>query len=263
MTVKCIIYILALLAFSVIGVNWQAYGLDDPAYEGLFQKHDGDFSAGHLEQFYIDSGLKSFSGSDYDNAIRYFNIALSFNNNNPVPWQYIGVISFHRGMHEDALNMLRKSLDLYQDSYGTNLYMARTFEALNKIDDALVYYKKAVYLNPKSKYAYARIFELYRMRLEPLSIIQYGKSVLGLKQPQDVASYVYMWVAYAYLYIGDYEHAIANLSHSKDLKKNNTPDYLWVSGLIDILSARKHYRHDNDAALLDDMNKILIQIAGI
>jgi tetratricopeptide (TPR) repeat protein len=215
----------------------------------------------NLEQYYIDMGLKSYHGSRYEDALKNFNSALYFNKNNPIPWQYIGIIYFEKGAYNKSLGMFNKSLELEPDSLEPNLYMARIYEAQNDIDQALVYYREVIRIDPDNKDIYIKIFEtckdnsLYRL------IIEYGKAAIrdaGLSP--GIIPYIYMWVGYAYIYLGHDELAIAYLSNSKRLQKRDTPDYLWISGLIDILSARRGYKEKDDKEDLDNADKVLRQI---
>ena len=236
------------------------YGWDKNTPDYLCSQDYPDFSSGHLEKYYIDTALKAFRLSDYKNAIRNFNMALSFNKRNPIPWQYIGIINFREDMYEDAVKMLEESIRLYPDSFEANFYIGKSLEKLRNTDKALMYYQKAVRINPRIKEGYSRIFEMYKEKRDYLAIIKYGKSMLDFKLPPYLSSYIYMWIGYAYIYLGDYNLAITNLNYSRGLKKNNTPDYAWVSGLIDVLNAKKTYIYDGDKEVLKEIDQILGEI---
>jgi tetratricopeptide (TPR) repeat protein len=253
--------ILISVFFCVLPCVCHAYDTSGPEPDYAFgQRTLESFSSGLLEQYYIDLALQEFEALNYDAALKNLNIAISLNKNNPIPWQYIGIIYFNKAMYEDAMQMLMKSLEIYQDSFAANSYAGLIHEMWNDKERALYYYKEAVRVDPCNKEGYLKLFEHYRKNLMYSSIIKYGKSAVALNLPPETASYIYLWVGYAYIYIGDYDLAVDNLYSSRKFKKPETPDYFWLTGLANTLKARKAFMGIKDKETLGEMDKVLLQV---
>jgi serine/threonine protein kinase/tetratricopeptide (TPR) repeat protein len=98
---------------------------------------------------------------DYDRALEEFSIALKAQPNNRSFIEAIGFVQRRQGKFEQAVTILKKSLELYPRSQVMALEIANTCEGMRKYADAEHYYDQALSIAPDWALAYDNKARLY------------------------------------------------------------------------------------------------------
>ncbi len=201
--------------------------------EGILSKITASNNiAGILYDLY---GLVELKKNRINEAIKYFSASIQYMPSFPLAYHNRAVAYKLNGEYEKARQDLEKAISLNEDISVFYFTMAKLNERLEKKDDALVYYEKALYKNPE--YVEARTnYSLLRKTLG-----QYNESVIQLtdilNQSDDESKNHFINGGIHFTY-GEYESAIREFDQYL-LENKNDSAAIFNRGLAKILYGKQ------------------------
>jgi tetratricopeptide (TPR) repeat protein len=211
----------------------------------------------------IDACWKFQKNGDYQKAIEYGKLAVKKYPNDPLAYYCLGSAYNHTGENQTAYNILKKAESLTNDKkelIKIDKDIAQTLSFMNRSNDVIAYYNKALSLAKELGDTESQISVLLKMSEEYLSpnfgkkgldkAIAYSEEALGLMKDEQSKAYAYNIIATAYHKKGDFLKEIDALKKIVDIDKKykNYNDILDVDTKIgelymkmkDYTNAEKH-----------------------
>jgi protein O-GlcNAc transferase len=114
------------------------------------------------EKVYNNLGISYQKLGENDKAIKYYQKALEINPNLTLTYTNLGV----QYQYNDPVlgeKYFRSALKINPNNFEANYDLAVTLQNQNKIEESIVYYKKAIKLNPDFQPTYGQLYHKYRM----------------------------------------------------------------------------------------------------
>ncbi|MBX0311026.1 MAG: tetratricopeptide repeat protein [Sulfurihydrogenibium sp.] len=179
----------------------------------------------------IDACWK-FQDKDFQKAIEYGKLAVKKYPNNPLAYHCLGIAYTKIGDNKLAYNNLKKAETLTNDKkelMKIDKDIAQTLSFMNRSNDAITYYNKALSLAKELGDTESQIDILLKMSQEYLSpnfgkngldkAIAYGEEAVKLEKDEPSKTYAYNLIATAYHKKGDYQKEIETLKKIVDIDK--------------------------------------------
>ena len=167
---------------------------------------------------------------DLDTANKEINLALELDPNLPIANCVLGGIQTIPNTYLDAINSYKKAIELRPDYYVAYVFLGGLADATdNNVENVMSYYDKAIEINSENSNAfYKRGRNHYHNGQYESAINDYSQAInLGLKTVK-----MYKNRYYAYLLIGDYSNALADLKHVIEIDPENEEAYNEMAYLI-------------------------------
>lgn len=127
-----------------------------------------------------ERGFDEYNQFRYDNAINFFNQAISADPNNYKAYNGKGIALCFKGSYSSGMPLIQKSLDMKPDySYG-HFNMAMAYKLQKDYDNSLTYFNKALSLDPKDTWSYYGIATIYADRGDINASLGYLKKAIDL-----------------------------------------------------------------------------------
>lgn len=135
-----------------------------------------------------DKGYEEYNQFNYDNAIAYFDKAISADNNNYKAYTGKGIALCFEGMYSTGMPLIQKTIDLRSD-YAYGYYsMAMAYKLQKDYDNSLIYFNKALTYDPNDTWSYYGIATIYADRKDISTSLDYLKKAIALDPAvKDVA----------------------------------------------------------------------------
>lgn len=98
--------------------------------------------------FLLDTGDNLIKKNDFTNALKFFNKAISFDNNNIVAYNNIGVCYLSLQNYNKALEFFLKAYDINQNNVDILDNIGICYTRLDKLNEAISFYDKSVAIKP-------------------------------------------------------------------------------------------------------------------
>jgi len=96
----------------------------------------------------LKKGIQYFEDNNYVKAIEYLSQATRSNTNDITARFYLGAAYHQYGWHDDALKHYHITIELAQNAVRSLHSSARIYRLQNHIEQATIYYRKALAINP-------------------------------------------------------------------------------------------------------------------
>lgn len=181
------------------------------------------FSCSKPGDLTIGRAMKSYQAQNFDEALRLFNTALEEESNySPeLIYNFIATIYLQQDDLESAVEYQEKSCELHPD-YRNLVSLGMTYHLLQRDDEAVSAYKKAVELNPVKGEAFASLGSLY------LGQGKYTEAVENLKKAAEFEpkiAVIHANLAVAYALNGNNEESEAEFKRAEELKCENLEEF--------------------------------------
>ena len=181
------------------------------------------FSCSKPGDLTIGRAMKSYQSQNYEEALKLFNTALEEESNySPeLIYNFIATIYLQQDDLESAVEYQEKSCELHPD-YRNLVSLGMTYHLLQRDDEAVSAYKKAVELNPVKGEAFASLGSLY------LGQGKYTEAVENLKKAAEFEpkiAVIHANLAVAYALNGEAELSESEFSVAEELKCENLEEF--------------------------------------
>lgn len=171
----------------------------------------------------IGRAMKSYQAQNYEEALKLFNTALEEESNySPeLIYNFIATIYLQQDDLESAVEYQAKSCELHPD-YRNLVSLGMTYHLLQRDDDAVSAYKKAIELNPVKGEALASLGALY------LGQGKYTEAVENLKKAAEFEpkiAVIHANLAVAYAAQGKTEESEAEFKRAEELKCKDLEEF--------------------------------------
>lgn len=158
-----------------------------------------------LPDCYFGKALNAYSNKELNKAIENFKKAIQLNSSRKMAYLYLAEIYYEKKLFELEFDILRKGVKKFPEEYKINYNLGLKYEFKGNLDSALIYYSKAVDLNPTNqlaKYAFGILYrklEKYEQSIEVLEAL--------IKENPDSIKYR-KEIIYSYYYGFQYKKTI-------------------------------------------------------
>jgi predicted TPR repeat methyltransferase len=105
---------------------------------------------------------------EYDDAERVCALLRRFHANHPDVLHYSGVLAHHQGRSDDAIALIRSSLEVLPDQADCYSNLGIIYNANRRFDDAIAAYRQAIEINPNHVNAYNNLGVLLKATGKPV-----------------------------------------------------------------------------------------------
>ncbi len=156
-------------------IAWQLKGISE-AKEGNLNEALNSFLKAYeinpkRSDIPMNIGSVYFSLNNITKALEYLKKAINIDKTNPLYYYQLGLIYFYSEDFENAIINFQKAKDLKTDYEEAILWLAITYEKINKITDAIPLYKRAIAIKPYDFFARYRLARLLSKKEERNKII--------------------------------------------------------------------------------------------
>lgn len=167
---------------------------------------------------------------DYNNAIKFYNIAIENNKNHYKIYHDRGLTYSKLKKFDLAISDYTSSINLKNDYSSSYSNRGLAYQYINDSINSLKDYNKAIDLNPENSFAYSNRGLYYNQYKNYYQAIEDFKKSISISPNNEINFYN---LANAYAYTNDYENAI--LYYSKAIEINNKyPEAYYNRGIIKI-----------------------------
>ena len=199
---------------------------------------------------YKQLGHIYYNKSDHQTALTNF-LKYEETVKNPINdylyWYRKGYVQNVLKQYEAAKVSLTKSLEFKSDYFNTYLELGFSSKNLKLDDDAIVYYKKAIELDPKSHIPYNGIGEVYRDNKKDMNeAINWYKQTLAINPDERKANF---GMGYCMNNLTNYSEAITYL------QKAIRQEPIYTAAYVEL--GYSQYKTGDNSAALESFNKAL------
>jgi tetratricopeptide (TPR) repeat protein len=133
-------------------------------------------------------GYEEYNQYNYDDAISYFDKAISADNNNYMAYTGKGITLCFKGQYSAGMPLIQKAIDLKPDYAYSYYSMAMAYKLQKDYDNSLIYFNKSLTYDPKDTWSYYGIATIYADRKDINTSLDYLKKAIALDPAvKDVA----------------------------------------------------------------------------
>jgi len=155
-----------------------------------------------------NKGVACFKNNDLDNAVKYYEKAISIDPNYVDAYDNLGLVFRHQGNLEKAEFYYKKSIEIYPNGYVAHQNLAIVYGLKKLYDKALKEYKTMIKIDPDDPEGYYGIANYY---------MTIGKNELALENAKKALK---LYEELNHLYIKDGQFLLGLIYYNLNDKKN-------------------------------------------
>lgn len=159
---KKIVFIIAFALFALLPVSAQEIKtmFEEEHYQGIIDSYGSrPRTLSSEELMYVAQAYMHLG--DYQNGLTYANMAIQKDINNAKTYFVTGVLYNTEGDYNNAIKSLEEAIKRAPEEANYYTALGDSYYGLEKHEEALLYYKKATFLNPPSEKAFFMIATIY------------------------------------------------------------------------------------------------------
>ncbi len=169
-----------------------------------------------------NKGKSAFDAKNYDDALDYFDQAISSNPNYADAYNYKGLVYDRKGQSEDAFVNYKKAVELNPNDAIINNNLAITYAVKKEFAFAIKHSKKAIEINPNYANAYNNLGYVHDLKEEKNKALEYFTKSVEL-DPQN--GYGFAAIGRIYADREKYSDAVEWYKKSLEVDPNDAATY--------------------------------------
>ena len=113
---------------------------------------------------FLNNGNKAYKRGDLDKATKYYQKAVTFDEEYYLAFYQLGVLEKKMGNSDQAVSYFNKAIKIKPDFHKAWFTLGTSYEADNNLDSAIVKYSKAIELNSGYTKAYGNLGNIYTIK---------------------------------------------------------------------------------------------------
>ena len=133
-----------------------------------------------MSNLYIQWAMDLFEEGEYTECFKLFPLAIQYNESNPQIYFQLGKVNMHIKSYNEAINQLRKSLELDPVQPECYICLSECYEVIENIYEEKIALLKAIKYDNENPYAHYRLAKLYARQRDTENEIASLRKVIQL-----------------------------------------------------------------------------------
>ena len=133
-----------------------------------------------MSNLYIQWAMDLFEEGEYTECFKLFPLAIQYNESNPQIYFQLGKVNMHIKSYNEAINQLRKSLELDPVQPECYICLSECYEVIENIYEEKIALLKAIKYDNENPYAHYRLAKLYARQRDTENEISSLRRVIQL-----------------------------------------------------------------------------------